>query len=60
MSDPVFKAIPGSDGWSVQVEWPSGKIDAIPGFTHQYEALEWIKRSAANWLTERIMNDPNV
>ena len=60
MTEPTFEARPDDMGWCVHAKWPSGKIDVIPGFMHQYEALEWIKLHSANWVAERIMRDTNI
>jgi hypothetical protein len=64
MSDfePRFEARPVGplgEGWCVHIFWPSGKTDVIPGFSNQYHALGWIKSSSANWLADKIINDPD-
>jgi hypothetical protein len=61
-SDPTFEARPNPDSlgspWCVFVAWPSGKKDVVTGFGTQYDALNWIKVSSANWVVEQIMRDP--
>jgi hypothetical protein len=57
-SDPRFEARPADEGWCVRVSWPNGKVEVIPGFSNQYQALDWIKFQSANWIADRIMNDP--
>ena len=59
-SDPRVEARPADEGWCVHVTWPSGKIDIIPGFLNQYQALDWIKKTSANWIADKIMNDPSA
>jgi hypothetical protein len=62
-SDPRLEARPAEqqgDGWWVYVFWPSGKTEIVPGFVNQYQALEWIKLSSANWIADKIMRDPSV
>jgi hypothetical protein len=59
-SDPQFEARPGDNGWCVHVRWPSGKTEIVPGFANQYQALDWIKFQAANWVADRIMRDPGI
>jgi len=61
-SQPTFEARPAGplgEGWSVHVFWASKKPGIITGFATQYEALNWIKLKSANWLADKIMNDPN-
>jgi hypothetical protein len=60
MSDPKFEAAPDNAGWCVHVRWPSGKCEMVPGFLHQYEALDWIKLHSGNWMAARIMQDPTI
>jgi len=59
-SDPRFEARPAEEGWCVQVNWPSGKTEAITGFSNQYQALDWIKFQSANWIVDKLMRDPGV
>ncbi|HZT25141.1 MAG TPA: hypothetical protein VFA57_05500 [Pseudolabrys sp.] len=60
--DPRFEARPNSQlgqGWCVHVFWRSGKSELITGFINQYQALEWIKQKSANWIADKIMQDPD-
>ena len=60
-SDPQFEARPHGQvgqGWCVHVTWPSGKTEVIAGFGNQYSALDWIRRSSANWVADKIMQEP--
>jgi hypothetical protein len=62
-ADPHFEPRPDrvlGGNWSVQVTWRSGKTEAVTGFKTQYEALEWIDKKSANWVADKIMNDPEV
>jgi hypothetical protein len=60
MSDfePRFEARPASpldDGWCVHIFWDAKKPNVIPGFSNQYEALDWIKSKSANWVADYII-----
>jgi hypothetical protein len=60
-SDPRFEARPSAQlgqNWCVHVIWPSGEKNVLSGFATQYQALEWIKKSSANWVVEQIMGGP--
>jgi hypothetical protein len=60
--DPRFEVRPNTQlgqGWCVHVFWTSGKTEAVTGFSNQYQALDWIKHKSANWLTDKIMRDPD-
>jgi hypothetical protein len=54
-SKPAFEARPlaSARGWYVQVAWPNGKRDHIPGFVTQQEAQRWIEGKAPACLSER-------
>ena len=61
-SQPRLEARPASQlgaGWCVQVIWKSGKTDAVTGFVNQHEALQWIKYKSANWIADKIIEDPH-
>jgi hypothetical protein len=63
MSDfkPRFEARPAGplgDGWCVHIFWDAEKSNIIPGFSNQYEALDWIKFKSANWVVEKILQSP--
>jgi hypothetical protein len=60
--DPRFEVRPNSQlgqGWCVQVIWKSGKNETVTGFSTQYHALDWIKHKSANWLVDKIMQNPD-
>jgi hypothetical protein len=62
-SDPHFEARPADqwgNGWWVHVEWKSGKKEVVTGFANQYQAVDWIRRSSANWVVDQIMGHPDV
>ena len=41
-------------GWFVLVTWGDWPSEQIGGFPSQAEAQQWIDRSSANWIEERI------
>jgi hypothetical protein len=43
---------------AIQVAWPNGKRDHIPGFVSQQEAEGWIEGQASAWLSERYNATP--
>lgn len=43
----------------MHVAWASGKTEQIVGFLNQYQALNWIKQNSANWVADKIMQDPD-
>ena len=60
--DPQFNARPNAQvggGWCVQVTWSTGKVEQVAGFQNQYQALTWIKQQSANWVADKIMQDPD-
>jgi hypothetical protein len=62
-SQPRFEARPAGllgEGWSVHVFWASKKSGVITGFPTQYEALDWIKHKSANWVVDKILDDPGL
>jgi hypothetical protein len=54
-SNPAFEArrLLSAAGWYVRVAWPFGKLEHIPGFVSQREAVRWIEERAGAWLSER-------
>lgn len=61
-TEPTFQTRPdGPIGqpWRVHVVWPKGNTDILSGFATQHQALQWIRESSANWVVEKILQDPN-
>ena len=50
-----FKASPV---WYVLVTWGDRPLEQVGGFPDEAEAQEWIARSSASWLNERL-DGPN-
>ena len=47
------RAVKHGEGWFVLVTWSNGRTAQIDGFADEPEAAQWIKISAAAWLTGR-------
>ena len=63
MPEPTIEALPTGEvthSWCVEISWPSGKTERVTGFFNQYHAVEWVRRESANWLADRVMNDPTL
>ena len=58
--EPRFEARPASplgEGRCVHILWDAEMPYVIPGFSNQYEGLNWIKLKSANWTVDYIIRN---